>query len=147
MKVVPIALEEELDDYADIDFIDGEEEEVEEEEEELGEFEEGEEEELGEEEEEEEEAALDVSEEMDAEIDEIDDNSESEAMEELEMSSTGSIDVKPNQDKAPAVRIISNRLTRVMAKEGIKSAKLIHFSNEVPTCTRRLSSIKRHRLI
>jgi len=49
----------------------------------------------------------------------------------LEMSSTGSTDVKSNQsDKAPAVKIISNRLTRVMAKEGINGAKLIHFSNE-----------------
>ena len=133
MKVVPMAVEEEMDDYADIDFIDGEEEEELEEEAEEEAEEEVEEEAEEEEEEEEEEIALDTSEEMDAEVDEIDDSSELETMEELDMSSTGSTDVKANQDKAPAVRIISNRLTRIMAKEGIKGAKLIHFSNEVLT--------------
>ena len=117
-----MAVEEEMDDYADIDFIDDEEEEEAEEEE-------------GEEEEEVEEEEEEVSEEIDAEIDaEIDGGGELETMEELEMSSTGSTDVKSNQsDKAPAVKIISNRLTRVMAKEGINGAKLIHFSNEVST--------------
>ena len=44
----------------------------------------------------------------------------------------GSTEVEDkDEDKAPAVKIISNRLTRIMAKEGINSAALIDFPYEV----------------